>query len=951
MPPTDPQYLRISCRTPLLGRYLRASSLKRVEQAARGGDAGAIRTLCLILSQSPDADLKDAARSALSSLSDPSAVEAFCDCMMESADPGLLSIAGACSYLPACNEKRALFYFLSGQTRVWQELDPLEGHPLLVRAILSATPGVRSRVFEKAREMGMASIFRALDLHADEVAWSPQEWRSRFLLYIRDGQWDALFRLIFLSPLPVAVEAVHALASSGWRPGREDLALWRELLASVPDRWEYPDPPHSHDGVLAGPGGIVAHAAISPDGHYLAASSDDGTLCQWSLPGGEILTSGKPGGGEGTVLAFSPDGTALVTGDTRGTIRVVAPASGTCIRVLEAHRGPVTALVFSREGDLLLSGGADGTVCSRDWPGCEGISCLYSHASEVTSLALHGEKVASGGKDGSIRLLDRRRGICRDLAGGGTAIRHLIFSPGGTHLAGVDRKGSIRMWDCTDGSLSRVLPPRGTRLIAWDATPDGRFGVLASRDHEAIVYSFPGGEESFSVEVPGKGISCLAIDPAGTRLLAGCRDGYLHAWPIPGKRKESMVKGHPDWIRLLAINQSGTGVVSAGRDGSVRLRALPGEALLATMQGPGNCIHCLATTPDGGVIACGTDGGILRAWKTQTREEVHSLNLFTRRAVCLALHPSGTMAACGDPQGRISLWDLSRRSLCGTLEGHEGGVHALAMSRDGSLLASGGWDGTIRLWSVPRGEPVATLPGHASPVTSLAFTPDGEFIASGSHDRSAMLWDLGAMDVHARLAGHAHVVSCLGFSGDGGILATGSWDSTIRLWHAPSGKPGGVLTGHSGRIQNLAVHPDGSLLVSAAEGGIIGLWSLPGGDLIRTREDRADACNGIAIIPSGNMVATAGLDGTLKLSGLPWTRPLSRTYPGDVEYIQSCIIPDLPHSAAVQWKFLERLLAGKFRHMVGYGGTGAPAGPYDIEIVENNSPVSEPFQERRSYAF
>ena len=934
MAATGLPFMRLPCRAPLLGIYFRSSTVRDIRRAALEGDPDAVRTLSHALMESGYRDVRTSAAAALSSLSSSAAIDVFCDCALESLDPLLLHIASERGYLPSNDKRKALFLFLSGQLDGYRDLDPLPGHPLLIRGVLSATPKVRSHVLEMARSNGMISIILSLGNGGNDVEWSPCDWKTRLLSLAMEKEHDEMFRLLFHAPLPSAVDIVHSLAVSDWKPAPEDKFLWRELLSNVPDVWDYPDPPIFMGKTLAGSGGLIQHAAVSPDGLFLAATSYDGTLYQWSLPEGNLISAAIPGGNGITTISFSPDGNALLMGSKDGTIRLVHPGESVSFMTLEGHHAPVTGIVFSDVGNMLISGGEDGSLCSWTWPGCSDRASTHAHEGSVTSLAIHEGMRASSGIDGAIRIWKMNGEDVLLVPGPGKAMRHLFFSPQGDALVGVDSRGTMRIWNCLDGTLSRVISSPGARLIAWANTPKGTLGVLAVDEHEVVVISFPGGSEYARFDVPGQGISCLALNPDGTHLFAGCRDGYLHTWSIRDRRKISMNKGHPDWIRLLGVNKGGTCLMSAGREGTVKLRSIPELDLLSTIHGPGTGIHCLSSTPGGNLLACGTDGGILRVWNTQSGTLAYCHNLFTGRIECIAVNPSGTMVACGDAQGRISLWELQSGSLLATLVGHHGGIMALAMGMEGSILASGGWDGVVRIWSLPKGDLVAALSGHSSPVTSLTFLPGTQFLVSGSQDRTAVIWDLVSQKIHTRITGHSHIVSCLGASGDGKILATGSWDRTVRLWSIPSGEPCGVLRGHLERVRSLAVHPDGSLLASATESGTVALFSLPECAPIRTGNVRADARNGLCLIAAGNLLASAGRDGTLRLSGIPFTRPLSRTNPSDLGYVQSCITPDLSTSSARQWRFLERLLAGKFRHCLEFGGTGLPAGPYDFEIVE-----------------
>ncbi|HQK56241.1 MAG TPA: WD40 repeat domain-containing protein [Methanolinea sp.] len=901
--------------------------------AAREGDHRAVLALCQALSGSPYPEVKRLARECLTSLVAREAIDALCDRVIVDGDPCLTRIALEQGYLPCSKEKQALFYFLSGQAEAWLELDPLESHPLLTKALIGASAHVRARALAAAREKGMVSLYCALARRPEAMGWSPEDWRAHMEGCRRESQWDEIYALLFLAPIEIVVEAVHVLRLSGWRPPEGDLPLWKDLLALVPDRWEYPDPPQPRQGALSGPAGRIDDAVLSPDGAHLATLNCDGTLCQWSLPQGMLLSSGRPAGGSATAIACSPDGRALAIGAADGSISIVEIGSGAHIRELQAHGAPVTSVAFAAGNKTLCSGGSDGSVCSWNWPECSGEHRRSVHRGAVTAVAAHSEMIASGCRDGTAAIW-RNGGHYIEIAGTGDAIRGLVFCCGGAILAGIDESGTFYAWNSVDGTLRTLVPTTPRRFIAWCAVPGGNFAALATDDHAAVLISLSSGEVVSRLEVPGQGITSLALHPDADFIIAGCRDGYLHTWSLRERERVQVRKAHEGMVRLLEVDRAGTRVTSAGWDGTARLWALPSGELLTIMRGPGAPIHCLASTPGGELIACGCEGGVLTVWETGTRKLVHTLNLFCGRIESLALHPSGTMAVCGDQDGRVSLWDLVTGSLRATLDGHAGRVHALAINRDGTLLASGGWDGAVRLWSLPAGEPVTSLGGHESPVTSLAFSPSGTFLVSGSHDRTAIVWDLRSGEMHARMIGHSHVVSCLGITGDGRVLATGSWDRTIRLWSMPSGEPLKTIPGHAGRVRSLSVHTDGSLLASAVDGGTFSLISLSGGRLIRTRVVSADARNGICLLPSQHMMAAAGRDGSLRLFGIPWTRPMCQTTPADIAYVQSCITRELAPGQAGQWKFLERLLAGKFRLSIAYGGSGMPAGPYDIEIIE-----------------
>ncbi len=87
-----------------------------------------------------------------------------------------------------------------------------------------------------------------------------------------------------------------------------------------------PGPRHPIGQPLTGPTNSVYSVAFSPDGHTLAAGSDDGTIRLWNLTDPAHASQiGQPlTGPTGTVcsVAFSPDGHTLASGSDDGTIRL-----------------------------------------------------------------------------------------------------------------------------------------------------------------------------------------------------------------------------------------------------------------------------------------------------------------------------------------------------------------------------------------------------------------------------------------------------------------------------------------------------------------------------------------------------------------------------------------------------------------------------------------------------
>jgi WD40 repeat protein len=123
----------------------------------------------------------------------------------------------------------------------------------------------------------------------------------------------------------------------------------------------------------------VQAVAISPDGTWLAAVSEEGKIRTWDADGTERAVFMGRGA---RAVAISPDGTWLATGGDDGKVRTW-DADGTERAVFTGHVGWVDAVAISPDGTWLATGGEDATI--RIWA-ADGTS-----SSSATAIRVDGE--------------------------------------------------------------------------------------------------------------------------------------------------------------------------------------------------------------------------------------------------------------------------------------------------------------------------------------------------------------------------------------------------------------------------------------------------------------------------------------------------------------------------------------------------------------------------------
>ncbi len=282
--------------------------------------------------------------------------------------------------------------------------------------------------------------------------------------------------------------------------------------------------------VFAGHTAPLVNLAIAPDGRSVASASTDRTARVWDLETGaaRVLT-----GHEGALraIAYARDSRAIYTAAEDGTIRIWNLGDGS-VRVLADHRGVVNSIDVSPDGRLLVSAGDDGGV--RVWnlassamrelghhEGAAGDARFLPDGRRVISLAdpssstdhtvrvwdldrgtnqivlaraglwsvavaPDGRRVAIGGLDGVIRIIELASGAVRELRGHSALVSTLAFSPDGTLLASGASDKTARLWVVSTGA-SRIAHRHAGELYAVAFSSLGNWMASASRDQTAWV--------------------------------------------------------------------------------------------------------------------------------------------------------------------------------------------------------------------------------------------------------------------------------------------------------------------------------------------------------------------------------------------------------------------------------------------------------------------------------
>ncbi|MER7925596.1 hypothetical protein ABTY96_21060 [Streptomyces sp. NPDC096057] len=583
---------------------------------------------------------------------------------------------------------------------------------------------------------------------------------------------------------------------------------------------------------------------------------------------------------------------------TDATRDAVLTAASTRSSVQLTARGPdITSLSFDRTGTRLVAAGA-GHV--RMWPldsgGPAGPPTRLSGTSG-TNLAVFrpdGRALALTTRDGSTREGMVRAHVAlrptstaahptgQAVTGVFNApVMGLAFRPDGRRLALNLYPGFTLVLDTTHGTSVPVAWPH--TLIAGDSAPivyggKGRWLAVGAQNGNVVVLDATTPRPALlRLHQADSPVSALAVNPAGTLLLAGHRNGTVSRWRIGDDGRASVALPHRTSLTGkgpvvgLAFTAGGREWAAAYRDTGVRVFGTgvrvfgTGDDRLTARVSTADPLTAMAVSPDGRTLATasGPRLALHRLPDPLARTQPGGLT-------ALAVRPDGALIAGGGRTGPVSLWspgpDRSLRPVGPLSHGgaRPGTLNALAFGgRGGALLAGGFGSGTVLLWRPTRSDaPVARLVTRSSePAVSLALSRDGTLLAAGTPHGRVYLWNLsdpGHIPDPTGVDGHSGAVTGLSFLGGTHRLAIGSDDGAVDIWSLTDWTLPALdlkLAGTGSKTgRALAASADGTVLAAAGERGSVTVWSLSAGAVRSTAHLDADTGAGSG---SGDVLALA----------------------------------------------------------------------------------------------
>ncbi len=636
--------------------------------------------------------------------------------------------------------------------------------------------------------------------------------------------------------------------------------------------------------------------AVSPDGKWIAAGREDGSVKLFGFPDGKPGQTIAAANGAIRSLRFSPDSTRLACGSADKSLTLWNVEDG---KQIATATTPAEVNAVTWLGDKIASGGADGII--RVWDAALAMPKeMPGHTGAVTALDSTATDLLSGGADSTVRLWDLAKGKSSVQANHGAAVTSVAIRPDGKRLASAGTNNLAKLWDPAGKPAGEL---RGDRFAQESAAARDRAlqvatGTVAFRKAAEVATEKQLKASQDRVKKATDALPALKADiepktkaiaapkdakTAGEKVLATADEDLKKATEAADAAEKAAAQAKTAAEELKAKTPADQPALDKAK---AELAAKAKDAATAKTERDQKTAKRkeAADKLDALAKALTTAEETLKKSETAVSVGESEIKLAKEEEQKTTVALAEAKAAVATADAAQKKADAESKDAKKAATDMEKPIVAITFSADGQMIATAGDDMAVHTWSGETGAAFAVVKGAKTPVKSLAFLPGGQ-IVSAAQDSSVTAWDMTPAwkldrTIGASIGKSPFVdrVESLAFSPDGKFLAIGGGEPSrggeIKILDLQSGKSGVQSAPvfarefpnlHSDAVLALDFSADGKFLASGAADKIAKVTDLSSGKVVKSFEGHTHHILGISWSLDGRTLATSGADNMVKV--------------------------------------------------------------------------------------